>query len=148
MENQANQPIVFRFEELRVYDKAMDYFLWANSVTENFGDYHREIIGMPLLESARHISVRIAEGSSRNKAQFVNSLRNAKISIRQCVTLSTLAHRLELLSEEDYLASKERLFEIMKMVSALISSIQRKGSSQSSSQSDSSSRSDQPNLKY
>ena len=77
------------------------------------------------LTSATSIATNIAEGSSRNKSQFVYYLKMAKSSVRECVVLSTLALNQKFVSAEVFDNSKNYLMEMTKMIGALIGSLQR-----------------------
>jgi four helix bundle protein len=77
------------------------------------------------LTSANGISMNIAEGSSRNKSQFVYYLKMAKSSVRECVVLSSVALNRNFISKEAYEESKTQLMEMTKMIGALIGSLQR-----------------------
>ncbi len=127
MENEHERPATFfRFEDLRIYHKALDYIDWvysmANSTTDDpfcksFFDRY--------LTSANSIALNIAEGSSRNKSQFVYYLKMAKSSVRECVVLSTIAKSRSFISANAYDDSKNHLMEMTKMIGALIGSLQR-----------------------
>jgi four helix bundle protein len=67
----------------------------------------------------------IAEGSSRNKSQFVYYLKMAKSSVRECVVLSTVAQSRSFITNSNYDESKNYLMEMTKMIGALIGSLQR-----------------------
>jgi four helix bundle protein len=77
------------------------------------------------LTSANGIALNIAEGSSRNKSQFVYYLKMAKSSVRECVVLSTIAKNRAFISASAYDDSKNHLMEMTKMIGALIGSLQR-----------------------
>lgn len=77
------------------------------------------------LTSAQGIALNIAEGSSRNKSQFVYYLKMAKSSVRECVVLSTVAQSRGFISKQSYEESKNQLMEMTKMIGALIGSLQR-----------------------
>jgi four helix bundle protein len=77
------------------------------------------------LTSATSIATNIAEGSSRNKSQFVYYLKMAKSSVRECVVLSTLALSQKFITAEVFDNSKNHLMEMTKMIGALIGSLQR-----------------------
>lgn len=127
MENGQEKSITFfRFEDLRIYHKSLDYINWLYSVSSSIQDE-------PLLKtffdrflaSAQGIAQNIAEGSSRNKSQFVYYLKMAKSSVRECVVLSTIGHNRAFISENDFEHSKNQLMEMTKMIGALIGSLQR-----------------------
>jgi len=115
----------FRFEDLRIYHKALDYMAWVHKATQKFPDSVQDNIGIRFNESARAIALNIAEGSARNKSQFIYYLKMAKSSVRECVVLTTIAHQNGFLAIEKEEESRNFLIEISKMVGALIASLQR-----------------------
>jgi four helix bundle protein len=115
----------FRFEDLRIYHKSLDYVNWVQEKTMLFPEEDRTKLALRFNEAARSISLYISEGSARNKSQFVHYLKMAKSSIRQCVVYTTLAVRQNLLTETSEEESRGFLMEMTKMIGALISSLQR-----------------------
>jgi len=127
MENEQERPTTFfRFEDLRIYHKALEYVEWVHKAAKTFsGDAFGKTFFDRYLTSANGIALNIAEGSSRNKSQFVYYLKMAKSSVRECVVLSTIASTRGFLSKEAYEDSKNYLMEMTKMIGALIGSLQR-----------------------
>ncbi len=114
----------FRFEDLRIYHKSLDYVKWVYEAVEQFPQSEKIQIGASFIKAATSISINIAEGSGRSKSQFIYYLKMAKSSIRECVVLSTIAHLKGLLLIEKEEESRNFLIEISKMLGALISSLQ------------------------
>ena len=77
--------------------------------------------------SAFAIGLNIAEGSSRNKAQFEHYLKISKTAIRECVVFTEIASKTGMLTEEGYEASRNALMELTRMIGALIISLQHGG---------------------
>ncbi len=125
MENQDFTPSFFRFEDLRVYEKAVDYNVWVQINTEMFPHAETNPLVKSFILDSIDIASKISEGSSRNKPQFVNSLKDAKVAIRRCVVFTTLASKLNYFSEEQEESSRTELMELTKMIGALIGSLQR-----------------------
>jgi len=115
----------FRFEDLRVYHKALDYIDWVYSATDNFENSHNHILIERFVNSAQAIAFYIAEGSSRNKSQFIYYLKMAKSAVRECVVTTTIAEKKAFLDEEMVAASRNELMELTKMIGALIGSLQK-----------------------
>ncbi|MDA3943295.1 MAG: four helix bundle protein [Bacteroidetes bacterium] len=125
--NYQNQktPTFFRFEDLRIYHKALDYALW---VKEALGDYaHMDESGLAkgFNEAAQQIALNIAEGSARNKVQFISHLKIAKTAIRSCLVYATLVHREKVIDDFAEDESRNQLMEMTKMLGALITSLQK-----------------------
>lgn len=127
MEHEQEKPTTFfRFEDLRIYHKSLEYVEWVHKTAKNFsGDAFGKSFFDRYLTSASSIALNIAEGSSRNKSQFVYYLKMAKSSVRECVVFSTIALTRGFLSKETYEESKNHLMEMTKMIGALIGSLQR-----------------------
>ncbi len=127
MENEIEKPTTFfRFEDLRIYHKSLDYLEWLYTITKNSSDdSFAKFFFERFLTSASGISLNIAEGSSRNKSQFVYYLKMAKSSVRECVVLSTVGKTRGYISAAEFDHSKNYLMEMTKMIGALIGSLQR-----------------------
>jgi four helix bundle protein len=115
----------FRFEDLRIYGKSLDYARW---VIQNLREAHNENeshFNKTFVKSAMDIATNIAEGSSRSKAQFDHYLKNSKTAIRECVAYTSLANSLGMLNDSQCERSRELLMEQTRMIGALIISLQR-----------------------
>ncbi len=126
MENgNDNLTTFFRFEDLRVYHKALEYIDWIYVTTRKFP--HKESMGLitQFTHAAESIALCIAEGSARNRIQFVYYLKAAKSSIRECVVYTSIAKSLKYIDAPQEEESREHLMELTKMVGALIGSLQR-----------------------
>jgi four helix bundle protein len=115
----------FRFEDLRVYHKSLDYYNWLMEQVRQANELDRKTILLPLLDTAAKISTNIAEGSSRHKSQFVEFLKYAKSAVRECVVLSTLAQQNNVFNEEQATKSNDMLVEMTKMLGAMVVSLQK-----------------------
>ncbi|MBR1627433.1 MAG: four helix bundle protein, partial [Bacteroidales bacterium] len=71
----------FRFEDLRVYDKSLEYYNWLTIQAKQADDFAKRALFMPLMDAAAKISINIAEGTSYHKSQFVNFLKDAKTAV-------------------------------------------------------------------
>ena len=118
-------PSFFRFEDLRIYGKAVDYCTWLiKTIRDPRNECERSFCNS-FVRSASNIALNIAEGSSRNKAQFDHYLKLSKSAIRECVIYTTMARDLGLFSDENVETSRNLLMEHTRMVGALIISLQR-----------------------
>jgi four helix bundle protein len=75
--------------------------------------------------AAQSIAFYIAEGSSRNKNQFVYYLKLAKSSLRECVVLTSVLEKQSAMTESMVEHSRNQLIELTKMIGALIGSLQK-----------------------
>ena len=115
----------FRFEELRVYHKALDYSTWVIRHTQSFYDKEHGLLSKRFNSSAQKIALNIAEGSALYRSQFINHLKIAKSMVRDCLVYTSIARQLNYLSKEDEEYSRNQLMELTKMIGALIGSLQK-----------------------
>ena len=126
MDNDSTQNVTFfRFEDLRVYHKSLDYTNWVYDEVKKFPETQPHRLAEKFINSAQAISFYIAEGSSRNKSQFIHYLKMAKTSIRECVILTSICEKQELFDMVAIDASRNELMELTKMTGALIGSLQK-----------------------
>jgi len=123
MEKQDFTPSFFRFEDLRVYDKAIDYSVWVQQNTEMFPNLESNSLAKSFVLDSLEITLKIADGSSRNKALFTSKLLEAKLALKHCVVHSKIARKLNYFSEEQEEESRNILMELTKMIGALIGSL-------------------------
>lgn len=115
----------FRFEDLRIYHKAVDYIEWVTKKTALFPNDNQASIGTRFSLSSQAIALNISEGSARNKSQFIYYLKMAKSAVRECVVFTLLSSKLHYLNDADVEESRGQLMEMTKMIGALIGSLQR-----------------------
>lgn len=115
----------FRFEDLRLYDKVLNYIDWVYETTKLFPELDDTGLATKYRNASQAIAISIAEGSGRTKSQFIYHLKLAKSSIRECVVLTTISHRFGYIGEEALEEARGQLIELSKMMGALISSLQR-----------------------
>ncbi len=115
MSQQDNKtPTFFKFEDLRVYNKAVDFVVFLMKLFENNNDtyYYR------LIDDATLIAINIVDGSVKNKTQFVEKLQEAKGNIRKVVVYTTVGQRKGLIGDEYYENIRYKLMELTKMIGA------------------------------
>lgn len=120
-----NSVSFFRFEDLRIYAKSLEYIKWIHSVVSMFPNETQESLGTPFVKSAQAIALNIAEGSARNKSQFIYYLKMAKSAVRECVVYTTICADQLYFTEENTDHSRNHLMELTKMIGSLIASLQR-----------------------
>lgn len=125
MEEERNSSF-FRFEDLRIYEKTLIYVEWVYNLTTLFPETGTMgNLANRFLNAAQNVAVSIAEGSGRSKPQFVQMLKDARGSVRECLVLGTIVYRLNFITEEKNEENRELLIEISKMLGALITSLQK-----------------------
>jgi four helix bundle protein len=122
-------PIFFRFEDLRIYHKAIDYVVWAHDSFQEHPSNPHNSFYKRFNSIAQQIPIYIAEGSAFNKIQFVEQLKLAKSSVRECLVLTSIAAKCNYISEDQETESRNQLMEMTKMLGALITSLQKNNDS-------------------
>ena len=117
--------MAFAFEKLLVYQKAVDFADAVAALTEQF-PRGSGYLADQLNRAALSIAANIAEGNGRfTKADRRNFFGIARGSIQECVPILELARRRRLLDDALHRQLKDALEEIAKMLSGLITSLDR-----------------------
>ncbi|MDR1113201.1 MAG: four helix bundle protein [Bacteroidales bacterium] len=124
MSEQENSVSFFRFKDLRIYAKAVEYIAWVQEETGYLHENQQLIFGEKFVKAAQGIALNIVEGSVRNKVQFIYYLKIAKSFIRECVIYTDIAAKSSILSEEKIHHSVCQLMELTKMTGKLLTSLQ------------------------
>jgi four helix bundle protein len=113
----------FLVENLRVYQKALDFAEQASLVCDSFpkGTYY---LSDQLNRAALSISLNIAEGNGRwHKAERKNFFYIARGSCHECVPILEICLRREFISKQQHRDLKSSLTDISKMITGLIEGI-------------------------
>lgn len=113
----------FTFEDLLVYQKAMQFGEVINNHVKCFPKEERFELSSQFKRASDSIALNIAEGSGGTDKQFYNYLGNAWHSAHECVSCSSKAHLRKYISDETNEMNREILSEITKMISSLRSII-------------------------
>jgi four helix bundle protein len=116
----------FAFEKLLVYQKAIDF---ADRICKLTDDFPRGcfFLSDQLNRAALSIATNIAEGTGRfTKPDRRNFFGIARGSVQECVPLLELARRRDLPKPAEHEAFKLHLEEIAKMLSGLISGLEKR----------------------
>lgn len=111
--------IKFKFEDLKVYQKALDFIDSTYNSTKKFPKNEDYALSSQFKRASVTIALNIAEGSGDTDAQFNRYLNIAKGSIKECAVCSTIAKRLNYLSNEDDYKNRIQLEELSKMTTSL-----------------------------
>ena len=116
----------FAFEELKVYQKALDFAVAVIDVIDGVGTPRRHYRLIEQLEaSCTSVSLNIAEGKGRqHKKEFRQFLYIARGSLYETVTMLKIFQRKNWLTLETYQSLYNDAQEINRMLSGLLSSIE------------------------
>jgi four helix bundle protein len=109
----------FNFEDLKVYQKALDFIDDVYDATETFPNMENYRLTSQFIRAANSIALNISEGSGSSDAMFNKYLQTAIDSVRECVTCSTIAFRRKYINEEINYNFRVQLAELSKMISSL-----------------------------
>ena len=109
----------FKFEELAVYQKAIDFVDAVYSLTKGYP--HDEMFGLTsqLRKAAFSISLNIAEGSARTKKEFCRFIDMTRGSVFECATILRISVKQNYINQPEFNNLESNLSEISKMLSGL-----------------------------
>lgn len=113
----------FHFENLIVYQRALDYIDFVYDITEKFPPHELYGITSQFRRAASSIALNIGEGTGGTFNEFNNFLRISRRSIRECVVCTSIAIRRKYISDVESNQSRVRLIELSKMISGLKKSL-------------------------
>lgn len=113
------EDVRFSFEDLKIYQKALDFSDYAYSLTEKFPKNELYGLTSQFNRAAVSIALNTAEGSGDTDLQFNKYLQIADDSLRECVTCSTIALRRGYIKEEENKKARLMLLEMFKMIKSL-----------------------------
>ena len=111
--------IKFKFEDLQVYQKALDFTDSTYAITKNFPNTERYALTSQFIRASISIALNIAEGTGDTNAQFNRFLQIAIGSVKECVVCTTIAKRQDYISIEQEKELREKLEELSKMITSL-----------------------------
>ena len=114
----------YNYEDLIVWQKAMGLVEEIYRLTQHFP--REELYGLTsqVRRAAFSVPLNISEGQGRkSKKEFTQFLLIARGSIYELNTALLIAERLRYVSKEDYQKLRQRISEITRMTSGLISSL-------------------------
>ena len=114
--------IRYDFQKLNVYQKALEFAERIFRLTEQFAQRVQYSLGDQFRRAALSVCNNIAEGAQKKGAAKRQFYGYALGSARECVPMTELAFRLELLTEKDELELSDECFYICNMLYRLIQS--------------------------
>jgi four helix bundle protein len=117
---------MFNFENLNVYQKALDFVKLVYVATKGFPQ--EEIFGLTsqLRRAAVSITLNIAEGSAQTKKGFKKFIDIARGSVLECVAILQISQELGYIGAQKIEQLRTDLITISKMLSGLKRSLETK----------------------
>ena len=113
--------MVFEFEKLEVWHKAMDLVAAIYQTTQTFPAPEQFGLISQIRRAAVSVPVNIAEGKGRHhRKEYAQFLYNARGSLYETVTLLKIALKLQYLSNEKYQQILQLVETVMSKLSGLI----------------------------
>lgn len=114
------------FENLQVYQKAVDLADTVAGITEGFPRGYYFLVDQ-LNRAAMSVATNLAEGNGRfTKADRKNFFILARGSAQECVPLLEVARRRGFIDDTQHVKLREALEEIARMLSGLINGLDRR----------------------
>ncbi len=115
------------YKKLLVWQKAFFLSVEVYKITKSFPDEEKFGLVSQMRRSAISISSNIAEGAGRaSKKEFVNFLSIAKGSCNELENQVLMSEKLEFMNSNKSAQLQNTCFEILKMISKLISNLKSK----------------------
>lgn len=108
----------FKFEDLIIYNKAIEFGESVNDQIINFPKEEIYRLSSQFIRAADSIALNIAEGSASSDAQFNRYLQMAWDSAHECIVCSTKARLRGFISEELNEKNRADITEISKMITS------------------------------
>ena len=112
--------IKFKFEDLKVYQKSLDFVDTVYNTTKQFPSEENYRLTSQFIRAATSISLNIAEGSGDTNPQFSRFFKISLGSIKECVVCVTIANNQNFITKNESLILREKLAELSKMITALL----------------------------
>ena len=118
----------FDFENLKVYQKSLEYVDFVYEITKDFPKEELFSLTNQFRRASVSICLNIAEGSGGSKVEFNQYLKIARRSARECVAVTEVSYRRTFISTEGKKQSREFCVELSRMLNGLMKSLKNKGS--------------------
>lgn len=113
------EEIKFKFEDLKVYQKALSFVDVVYQISNSFPKEENYRLTSQFIRAATSIALNIAEGSGDTNPQFSRFLQIALGSVKECVVCVTIAKNQKYISTKEESNLREKLEELSKMISSL-----------------------------
>ena len=114
----------FKFENLVIWQKAMDFGEQINTIANRFPNYEMYNLSSQIRRAADSIALNISEGSiGQSDPEFRKFMGYSIRSLAEVVTCLYKAKRRDYISEEEFNNEYEYAFNLMNMMVAFASKI-------------------------
>ena len=113
----------FDFENLKVYQKSLDYIDFVYEITKNFPKTENFALTDQLKRASISICLNIAERSGGSKIEFNRFLKIARRSLRECIAITEISYRQKFMTKEIKQRSRILGLELSKMINGLMKSL-------------------------
>jgi four helix bundle protein len=115
---------MFKFEKLKVWEKALDLSLAIHTLTRGFPKEELYVLTSQMKRAADSIGLNIAEGSTgQSNAEFRQFLKYSMRSAMELVACLFLARKRGLIATKEFDKSYAELEEVIRMLHGLRRSI-------------------------
>lgn len=108
----------FKFEDLMIYNKAIDFGESVNNQIKTFPKEEMYRLAPQFIRAADSLALNIAEGSAGSEEQFNQYLERAWHSAHECIVCSTKAKIRGFISQEQDEQNREDITELSKMITS------------------------------
>ena len=115
----------FDFENLKVYQKVLEYVDFVYEMTRNFPKTEILSLTDQFKRASISICLNIAEGSGGSKIEFNRFLNIARRSIRECVAITKISCRRKFIVDKVKQRSRSLCSELSRMINGLIKSLKK-----------------------
>lgn len=115
----------FDFENLVVYERALDYVNFVYQLTNKFPKSETFALADQFKRASTSICLNVAEGSGGSKQEFGQFLKIARRSVRECVSITEIAFIQSFIDPQMKSKSRDYCFQISKMINSLLKSLKR-----------------------
>jgi len=113
----------FDFENLKVYQKALEYVDFVYGITKDFSKTETFSLIDQFKRASISIPLNIAEGSGGSKVEFNRFLKIARRSIRECIAITEISYRQKFIDNGVKRESRSFCLELSKMINGLMKSL-------------------------
>ena len=118
-----NSKYHFKFEDLIVYQKAMDFGEIVDNLVQSFPQRELYALSSQYRRAADSIALNIAEGYPGSDAQFVKHINHAIHSSNECVSANEKAFRRKYITFDQRELIRKEITIMQKMLTSLRSKI-------------------------